>query len=53
MQAQLAARRLEAGERVEGVRGLVRAITGAGPRSGLRLARRYGPFALRALLPRR
>jgi glycosyltransferase involved in cell wall biosynthesis len=53
MQAQLAARWLEAGERAVGVSGLVRAMTAAGPRAGLRLARRYGPFALRALLPRR
>ena len=53
MQAQLAARWLEAGERAVGVRSLVRAIRDAGPRSGLRLARRYGPFALRALAARR
>jgi hypothetical protein len=53
LHAQLAARWLEAGERALGVRCLVRAMTGAGARSGLRLARRYGPFALRALLTRR
>jgi len=53
MQAQLAARWLEAGERAKGLRCLARAVTGAGPRSGLRLARRYGPFTARALLTRR
>jgi glycosyltransferase involved in cell wall biosynthesis len=53
MQAQLAARWLEAGERAKGLNCLARAITRAGPRSGLRLARRYGPFALRAVLTRR
>jgi hypothetical protein len=53
MQAQLAARWLEAGERAVGLSCLVRAMTGAGPRAGFRLARHYGPFALRALLARR
>jgi GT2 family glycosyltransferase len=53
MRAQLAARWLEAGERAAGVSCLVRAMRGAGPRSGFRVARRYGPFALRAILARR
>lgn len=53
MRAQLAARWLEAGERAAGVSCLMRAVRGAGPRSGFRLARQYGPFALRALLARR
>jgi hypothetical protein len=53
MQAQLAARWLDAGERARGLGCLLRAIRGAGPRSGLRLARQYGPFAVRAILARR
>ena len=53
MQAQLATRWLQAGERAVGISCLVRAIAGAGPRVGARLARRYGPFAVRALVTRR
>src|SRR5439155_55488 len=53
LQAQLAARWLEAGERAKGLSSLARAVTGAGPRSGLRVLRRYGPFTARALLTRR
>jgi hypothetical protein len=50
MHAQLAARWLEAGARGPGVRALGRAMRVAGPRGAANLARRYGPFALRALL---
>ena len=53
MQAQLAARWLDAGERARGLSCLLHAIGGAGPRSGLRLARQYGPFAVRAIVARR
>jgi hypothetical protein len=53
MQAQLAARWLGAGERRIGASSLVRAIARAKPRTAAGLARRYGPFALRALVTRR
>ena len=53
MRAQLATRWLQAGERGTGISCLARAIAGAGPRTAARLARRYGPFAVRALVTRR
>jgi glycosyltransferase involved in cell wall biosynthesis len=52
MRAQLAARWLAAGERRVGITCLARALARAGPRGATRLARRYGPFALRALVTR-
>jgi hypothetical protein len=53
MQAQLAMRWLDAGARATGVVRLAGAIAAGGPRTGARLARRYGPFAARALVTRR